>query len=193
MYFTGLSKALYDASARKWKLSSCIICLSWIDPLIPAGPVLLPVPTFPCSRFCCPDGESTQRASVAAVANTGDDVSKLADVLPGRMMAKRRHRQETQETGGLSLSTFQGFSPLALHVLQMLLVQREIVQLVHKVVGSGKILSASHLLVQPLWEQLKGYKGRCFSPPPTHPTVPCPRNMAPRLVQWVLRCRDLTG
>lgn len=112
MYFTGLSKALYDASARKWKLSSCIICLSWIGPLIPAGPVLLPAPTFPRSRLCCPDGESTQRVSVAAVTNTGDDVSKPVDILPGRMMAKGRHRWETQETGGLSLFTFQGFAPL---------------------------------------------------------------------------------
>lgn len=61
----------------------------------------------------------------------------------------------------------------------MLLVQREMVQLVHKVVGSGKILSASHLLVQPLWEQLKGYKGRCFS---SHPLIP----LSPVPVTWHL-------
>lgn len=49
---------------------------------------------------------------MAAVTNTGDDVSKPVDILPGRMMAKGRHRWETQETGGLSLFTFQGFAPL---------------------------------------------------------------------------------
>lgn len=35
MYFTGLSKALHDALARKWELSFHIIYLSWIDPSSP--------------------------------------------------------------------------------------------------------------------------------------------------------------
>ena len=76
---------------------------------------------------------------MAAIANTGDDVSKPADVPPGRMMAKGRDRRETgargapeQGVGGLSLFSVEGFAPLDLCVLQkpglyMLLVQREMV------------------------------------------------------------------
>lgn len=50
----------------------------------------------------------------------------------------------------------------------MLLVQREVVQLVHKVISSGKILAVSRLLVQSLGVQLRGDKDRkvgalCFS------------------------------
>lgn len=72
----------------------------------------------------------------------------------------------------------------------MPLVQRKMVQLVHKGVSGGKILPSSRLQVQ-----VQGKEGgsSLFLPPPTLPTVPCPRNPAPGLGQWVLRCHGPTG
>lgn len=193
MYFTGLSKALYNASARKWKLSSCIICLNWIDSLIPARPcsILLPVPTFPCSCLCCPDGESTQRVSVAAVTNTGDDVSKPVDVLPGRIITKGRHRWETQETGSVPFH-LSGICPSVVCATNAACAER------NGAVGAQSRrqwenpVCVTSFGAAPLGTA-EGVQRKVFLPPPTHPTLPCPRNMAPRLVQWVLRCRDLTG